>query len=302
MRERGFVTRVEYRSGNVLEQWPAAKKEFDLVILSNIIHAYSERELPHILAMAAEAVTDDGILLVHDFFSRHCPEKAALSDLNMFINTFNGRVFCSSQVQHELKHLGFQNILFMPLESDTAVLFASRGPAAIGSLHISAVDRLLPKVQAMGFSRVYRLKPEEIHVADWTDLKCGFGCGRYGSPHCPPNSPGPDKTRSILKDYRSALLLEGEPPTRDFQMKLLQAEREAFLNGFQKAFAFWAGPCSLCDSCATDGKCRNTAMARPSMEGAGIDVFETVKKAGASLRPLEGKTDVIKYFGLLLLE
>jgi predicted metal-binding protein len=190
----------------------------------------------------------------------------------------------------------------MPLESDTAVLFASRSAAAIGSLRIDAVDRLSSNIQAMGFSRVYSVKPEEIAVADWTDLRCEFGCDRYGSPHCPPNSPGPGKTRSVLKDYRSALLLEGEPPTRDFQMKVLRAEREAFLNGFPKAFAFWAGPCSLCDSCVTDSKCRNTANARPSMEGAGIDVYETVKRAGASLRPLKGKTDFIKYFGLLLLE
>ncbi len=302
MRERGVGAGVEYRDCNILERWPVGRKQFALVILSNIIHAHSEKELPHVLAEAAAAVSDDGLLLIHDFFAGHCPEKAALTDLNMFINTFNGRVFRSSLVQQELKSLGFQNILEAPLETDTAVLFASRSAAVIGSLSVGAVDRLLSKVQAIGFRRVYRMKAEEIPVADWTDLKCRFGCERYGSPHCPPHSPDQAKTRSALKDYSSVLLLEGEPPTRDFQMKVLKAEREAFLQGFQKAFSFWSGPCSLCDSCVTDGNCRNTAMARPSMEGAGIDVFETAKRAGASLRPLRSKTEFAKYFGLLLLE
>ena len=74
------------------------------------------------------------------------------------------------------------------------------------------------------------------------------------------------------------------------------------MNGFPKAFSFWAGPCSLCDLCVVDGKCRDTANVRPSMEGAGIDVFETARRAGASLRTLKTKTDFIKYYGLILLE
>ena len=52
------------------------------------------------------------------------------------------------------------------------------------------------------------------------------------SPHCPPNSPSPEKTREIVKDYKHALLLQGEPPTRTFQLRVLQAEREAFKSRF----------------------------------------------------------------------
>lgn len=302
MKQRGFDSRATYRTGNILEHWPVGEKEFDLVILSNIIHAYSEQELPHILAMASKALKDDGLLVIHDFFTGHYPAKAALSDLNMFINTFNGMVFCSSFVEQELTRLLFEHMALAPLESDTAVLFASKSHAAIEKLHITGTDRLCSRIQTMGFSRIYRMKAEEIVVGDWPDLKCRFGCDRYGSPHCPPNSPDPEKTRSVLKDYSSVLLLEGEPPTRDFQMKMLQAEREAFVNGFHKAFAYWTGPCALCDMCVTDGKCRNTAMARPSMEGSGIDVFETVRRAGSDLRPLGSRTDFAKYYGLLLLE
>ncbi len=302
MLERGFDTRITYCAGNILEQWPVAGREYDIVILSNIIHAYSELELPHILAMAAKAVKDDGLILVHDFFTGHCPDKAALSDLNMFINTFNGRVFSDAHVRKSLEGLGFQHVLLAPLETDTAVLFAARGATAIEGLCISRIDKLRCTLKSMGFHHVYRMKTAEIPVQEWTDLKCSYGCVKYGSPHCPPNGPGPAKTRAVLSEYTTCLLLEGEPPTRDFQLRIVQAEREAFLRGFPKAFAYWAGPCSLCDTCVTDGACRNTRMARPSMEGAGIDVFETANRAGSALRPLSCKTDFAKYFGLLLLE
>lgn len=302
MSERGIVGNAAYCGGNVLESWPMPQKAFDLVLLSNIIHAYSEKELPHILAEAAGAVTDGGILLIHDFFAGHCPAKAALTDLNMLVNTYNGRVFSSSLLEGKLGGLGFRNILFVPLKTDTALLFASRSPEGLGVLETDAYDRLVPKVQALGFSRVRRMKAEDVVVADWAGLKCRFGCGRHGSPHCPPNSPDPEKTRAVLKGFHSVLLLEGEPPTREFQLKVLQAERTAYLNGFHKAFSYWSGPCSLCDACVTDGKCRNTAMARPSMEGSGIDVFATAGRAGAALRPVTDKTGFVKYFGLLLLE
>ncbi|MGO9613898.1 MAG: DUF2284 domain-containing protein [Dissulfurispiraceae bacterium] len=302
MREKGFGSEVHYCVGNILETWPVRMDSFDLVILSNIIHAYSEKELPHIMAMATSALKKEGILLIHDFFFEHYPEKAALSDLNMFINTFNGMVFSGTVIQEKLHHLGLSNTLLISLETDTAIIVASREASAIKSLQVDSVSRLISKTQTMGFSKVCLLKTEDIIVAEWAALKCRYGCSRYGSPGCPPNSPDPHKTRSILKEFKHALLLEGQPPTRHFQQRVLQVEREAFVSGFPKAFSFWAGPCSLCDSCVDDGKCRNIANARPSMEGAGIDVFETARRAGTTLRTLKNKTDFIKYFGLLLLE
>lgn len=300
--KRGFDKRTRYCPANILDPWPVNKKNFDLVILSNILHAYSEQELPHILRSAAACLTEGGILLVHDFFLEHCPEKAALSDLNMFINTHNGRVFPGKSVQEELRRLGLSCTDLVPLKTDTAVLFGAQKGSGLAPLCLDATDLLVSRVRGQGFRNVYRIRTEEIHIADWTDVRCRFGCEKYGNLHCPPNSPSSDKTRAMVKDYKKALLLEGEPPTRDFQVRVLQAERAAFKAGFHKAFSFWAGPCSLCESCGVNGSCTNTANSRPSMEGAGIDVFATAKNAGARLRTLEQKDQFVKYFALLLLE
>jgi predicted metal-binding protein len=302
MARRGYDRRARYCPANILEPWKVKKKGFDLVILSNILHAYSEKELPHILRSAAACLAGGGILLIHDFFLEHCPEKAALSDLNMFINTHNGRVFPGKSVQEQLRCLGLFCSDLVPLRTDTAVLFGAHEESGLGSLRIDATDLLVSRIRAQGFGNVYRMRTEEIHIPDWTDLRCRFGCERYGNPHCPPNSPSPGKTREMVKDYKKALLLEGEPPTRDFQMRVLQAERAAFKAGFHKAFSFWAGPCSLCESCAGNGRCTNTANARPSMEGAGIDVFQTARNAGVTLKTVEQKDEFVKYFALLLLE
>jgi len=77
---------------------------------------------------------------------------------------------------------------------------------------------------------------------------------------------------------------------------------KAFLSGFHKAFVFSAGHCSLCDKCPEDGRCRFPEKARPSMEGSGIDVYETARNAGINFAPSSRKIQYVKYLGLLMLE
>ena len=301
VRKKGLEKRAEGHAGNILEPWKIDKK-FDLVILSNILHAYSEKELQHILHSASTVLENDGLILIHDFFLEHQSPKAALTDLNMFINTFNGKIFSGKEVRCRLSGLGLHCTDLIPLESDTGLIFASKFSSRLDCLSVGEETRLGARLKAMGFTGVYPLSTEDIHISAWTDLRCRFGCDSYGQLHCPPNSPSSEKTRNVIGEFRHALLLEGEPPTKRFQMQVLSAEREAFRSGYHKAFAYWAGPCSICESCSPDGVCTNTKNSRPSMEGAGIDVFETARKAGASVRPLRDRDEFVKYFALLLLE
>ena len=301
LEKKGLEKRAAFRPANILDPWPL-HRSFDLIILSNIIHAYSEAEVPHILSGASECLKKDGFLLIHDFFPEHCPEKAALSDLNMFVNTYNGMIFSEKWVRDKLSGLGLHTTGLIPLKTDTALIIASKSGSKLSDLRLDAATRLAAKVRALGFRAVRPIPVSAVHVPGWADLRCRYGCEMYGKPHCPPDSPTPEKTADLLKDFTRAFLLEGEPPTGEFQRRVLQAEREAFREGFYKAFSFWAGPCSLCDSCAPDGVCRNTRDSRPSMEGAGIDVYETARRSGFTLRTLENRNEYVKYFALLLLE
>ncbi len=301
MKEKGLDQGVTYLAANILEPWPLAVGRFQLVILSNIIHAYDEAETLKILAKAAECLAEDGFLLIHDFFPEHFPERAFLCDLNMLINTYNGRIFPSGFVQDALTHLGLHPGTLIPLRTDTGLIIASRTETARKRLNPNRTSQLAARIKALGFRQVLPVPVSVVQVNEWVPLRCRFGCPYYGKPHCPPNAIPPRKTGEILRDFKQALLLEGEPPTLLFQRRVLQAEKEAFLSEYYKAFAFWAGPCSLCASCEDSG-CRNPKDARPSMEAAGIDVFETVRRAGLPLQTLPTKDAYVKHFALLLLE
>lgn len=300
MEDAGFASRVTYCEANFLEDW-SVEDSYDLIILSNIIHACSETEISHVLSQAAQCLKKCGYVLIHDFFLQHHPAKAALFDLNMLINTYNGKVFSHDWVQEELATLGLHTTGFIPLETDTGMMIATTDEQQLANLSLDKESILIAAIREQGFS-VYPVRADQVFVADWTNLKCQFGCNSYGTGHCPPHSPSPGQTRAVLAHYTQALLLEGEPPTRLFQHNVLEAEKKAFKNGFYKAFAYWAGPCSLCRQCNSDNTCHNPQNSRPSMEGAGIDVFATVRQAGVKLRTLQDGNEFAKYFALLLLE
>ncbi|MEN8614558.1 DUF2284 domain-containing protein [Dehalogenimonas sp. THU2] len=296
-----YSGRIEYRPTNVLEPWDLPEK-YDIVILSNIVHAFAETEIEHVLSETIDHLSDDGLLIVHDFFLEHNPEKAALSDLNMLINTYNGKVYSGDWVRRQLEKRGLTSTELIPLKSDTAILVAAKKPDKLTGLCLSPLQQLATQIQSLGFDLVKEIDVTSIQVPEWVGLKCEFGCDSFNSSHCPPNCIDPEKTRSMLNDYMKCLLLQGTPPTRAFQTLVLQAEHTAFKAGYYKAFSLWSGPCSICLDCGGRGNCTNHKNARPSMESSGIDVFETVRRAGLSLKTLPENDDYVKYFGILLLE
>ena len=179
----------------MLDQWPVKKGHFSVVILSNIIHAYSEAEMPHILSEAAACLSESGMIVIHDFFFEHFPEKSALFDLNMFINTYNGRVFSWRRVREELDKMRLHATGLIPLETDTGLIVASKDGARLSRLRIGRTESLVSGIRALGFKRVLAIPVEQIHVPDWTALRCRFGCAHFGSPSCPPHTQTPEKTR-----------------------------------------------------------------------------------------------------------
>ena len=305
MEQRGLKNRINVRPANILDPWPfdAGQKNFRMVILSNIIHVYSQKELPHILGNAARCLAKDGLLLIHDFFPEHYPTKAGLFDLNMLLNTYNGRVFQSEDVRKRLLGMGLSVTGLIPLPSDTALLAASKDPAVLSRLRPDPVSILAAKIKGLGFKNAVPVRSKDVHIPGWTKLRCRYGCENFGAALCPPKAPGYEETKNLIRRCSKALLLEGEPPTRDFQLMVLKAEKEAFVSGFYKVFSLWAGPCAICSPCKKNKKCKKPNYRRPSMEGAGIDVFETVRRAGLDpLRTLAERDEFVRYFALIILE
>jgi len=145
------------------------------------------------------------------------------------------------------------------------------------------------------------VRSEQVVVRDWVRWKCRFGCKSYGkSLMCPPYTPTPEETRSLLKEYEYALLFRFKPSTP--KSLAVELERRIFLEGYHAAFAFTSGSCNLCEECnIEEGYCVKPFEARPSMESCGISVFETARNAGYKIEVLKSKEQDYLRYGLVLI-
>jgi predicted metal-binding protein len=289
---------------------PGGGRHWDAVVLSNIVHVFGEAESGRLLEQAAEAVAPGGLVVVHDFWTDgrgRGPAKAALFDLHMLVNTYQGRTYPWAWARDRLVSAGLEVLAPVPLgegheQEDTGLVVAAKGPAALAAVDAGPLQRLASAALELGFTHAAPVDPASVVTAAWVREKCRFGCGGFGEGgQCPPRSPAPADTNALLREYGSALLVQGEPPTKDFHVRMLALERAAFLQGHAKALAFPAGPCRLCPECAPDD-CTRPAEARPSMEAAGMDVYGTVAAAGWRLEPVPDGESPVTYIGLLLAE
>jgi predicted metal-binding protein len=293
---------IEALAGNVLTPC-IREKHFELVLLSNLLHAYGEGEAREILKQAAGCLAPGGMVLIHDYLAdlhNVDPIKGSLYDLHMLINTYNGRTYRLEELLAMLDSAGLQNVQFFHLESDTSILLA-RQEGEKGLWPITRRERLTAQAKRLGFSFARIIETPEIVVEPWVRLKCRFGCCHYDrSLSCPPYSLDEEKMTATISRYRQALLVQGTPPSDFFHEQLLALERALFLAGHTDALAFGAGPCPVCPSCPEGGQCRFPEKARPSLEACGVNVYETARRAGLILNPVLQPEGYVKYVGLVL--
>jgi len=145
------------------------------------------------------------------------------------------------------------------------------------------------------------ISASSIKTAAWTRLRCQYGCPNYGANLCcPPFSPTAEETQKAINDYSFALLVKFKSLT-DSKRLIPEIEKALFLDGKYKAFGFKGGGCGLCEACNLK-RCVHVGQARPSMEGAGIDVYETVRRNGFSIEVLRDRESLGSFFGLVLVE
>ena len=181
----------------------------------------------------------------------------------------------------------------------------------------SLTQRLLEKGKSYGLTAIFPFCIDKIVVAEWVRLKCHYGCSRYNTNWtCPPATPGPDKVRSILDEYKIALLLVGSKNCSDFYLNngrkrisqvrcwkgTISLERMLFLEGYYKAFSLVGECCALCKECAYPEDCRFPQEKRPSVESFSIDVIGTLKNLGTTSTIATQTCDTYNYYGIILLE
>ncbi|MBK5275335.1 MAG: hypothetical protein JJE30_09830 [Desulfuromonadales bacterium] len=269
-----------------------------IVLLSNLIHCYSPAENRALLEQLQELPSEEGLLIVHDFF-RDANGFGALYDLHMLVNTWNGRCYSLAETAKLLQESGFahQSVLELPSRS-LAMVAARTTPYRAASSLFSLKSHAL----SHGFFAAVELDPAGIRSEAWVRAKCSYGCSQFGRRwSCPPHSMDQAGFEELLGCYSRALLVAGQPPLRGFQERLLELEKEAFLSGFGKALVFSGGPCCWCDACPEE-RCAFPEKRRPSLESCGCDVFALAEAAGIKVAPLRSSDDFVQYIGLLLID
>lgn len=99
--------------------------DYDLVLLSSIIHAFGDEENFSLLKKVKESLNDGGRVVIRDFIideSKTKPASAALFAVNMLVNTQNGRCYSFSEVKGWLNSLGFKDIHRIPMDRSQLII------------------------------------------------------------------------------------------------------------------------------------------------------------------------------------
>lgn len=144
------------------------------------------------------------------------------------------------------------------------------------------------------------------------DICASNGCGMYGRCWmCPPDIGEIEKLMEQVRQYRFGMLYQTIADIEDsFDIEGMQdaGKKHAWLSQriesflmpvLEKHLHLTCGGCRLCDRCAkADGlPCRKPEQALPSMEGYGIDVYNTCKPT--DLKYINGQ-NTVTYFGIVL--
>lgn len=148
--------------------------------------------------------------------------------------------------------------------------------------------------------------------ATFRDICKSNGCGMYGRCWmCPPDIGDIEPLMAEVRSYKHGLLYQTVADIEDsFDIEGMQeaGKRHAMVSQRLEAFLMLqldkhlhlsCGGCRLCDRCAKmDGlPCRDPERAMPSMEGFGIDVYNTCKPT--ELKYINGQ-NTVTYFGIVL--
>jgi len=167
----------------------------------------------------------------------------------------------------------------------------------ITAKRLEKLDHSMKQLQSeaiqLGATKAKVIPLSSIVIDERVRLKCLIPlCDKYNQNlMCPPNLPSVEEFRKSLKKYSKALYVQlafekkgkvSKTEIRRYGLRLHkiihELERKALSLGYPLAAGLIGGSCKLCRKCVGPaGLCKHPLMARPSMEGMGIDVIRTAK-------------------------
>jgi len=158
------------------------------------------------------------------------------------------------------------------------------------------IEQLRHEAVRLGATKAKVIPASSIVIDERVRLKCLIPlCDKYNQNlMCPPNLPSVEEFRKSVQRYSKALFVQlvlkkkrkiSKAEIRSYGLRLHkiihQLERMALFSDYPLAAGLIGGSCKLCRKCVGSARpCRHPLMARPSIEGMGVDVIKTAKKIG----------------------
>ena len=86
---------------------------YDMVFISQILHAYNDRDCMSLLKKSSAALKPGGRVVVQEFYldeTKTNPPQGAIFAINMLVNTEGGRTYSPSEISSWMKKAGFTDI------------------------------------------------------------------------------------------------------------------------------------------------------------------------------------------------
>ena len=126
----GMTSRLNWCACNLLDDGPSdfdaiPDRSCDLVLLSNIIHCQGTAETEMLLHKAAAKTAEQGLFVIHDFFS-DTGWRGTLYDIHMMLHTYNGKTYSLQEIIEMAAPCGFSHSVSAQLPSGSTALILSR--------------------------------------------------------------------------------------------------------------------------------------------------------------------------------
>lgn len=105
------IKNITYIVGDIVNA--PLSKSYDVVFLSQLLHAYAEDTCKVIIKKCAKALNPKGILVIQEFYiddTMSSPLKSALFSVNMLVNTSQGRCYTVLEMSKWCKLAGLKTI------------------------------------------------------------------------------------------------------------------------------------------------------------------------------------------------
>lgn len=109
--EKERIKSINFISGDFMSD--DIGEGYDLIFVSQILHAYSEKDNIHLLRKCKKALRYGGRIVIQEFYilkNRTHPGQSALFSVNMLVNTTGGRCYSPDEIQSWLLKVGLKDI------------------------------------------------------------------------------------------------------------------------------------------------------------------------------------------------